>query len=57
MNYDNLLHIISQTTTDATGFTDDLLAGKEGKDPAQLVAELQTTINKTGPWWSSGLTR
>ena len=51
MNYNNLLQIISQTTTDATGFADDLLAGKEGKDPAQLVAELQTTIKKNSRMW------
>ena len=50
MNYDNLLHIISQTTTDATGFADDLLAGQEGNDPVQLVAELQLTINKIVEW-------
>ena len=31
--------------TDATGFADDLMAGKEGSDPAQLVQALQLVIN------------
>ena len=39
--------------TDATGFADDLLAGKEGNDPAQLVAKLQKTIAKIVEWGNS----
>ena len=53
MNYDNLLHIVNQMGTDATGFADDLLAGKEGDDPAQLVAELQKTVTKIVEWGNS----
>ena len=53
MNYDSLLQIISQTSIDATGFADDLLAGKEENDPEQLVVELQTTMNKVVEWGNS----
>ena len=48
MNYDKILEIIQQQRTDATGFADDLMAGKEGINLVQLVQELQLVINLAG---------
>ena len=50
MNYDTLLQLIIEAGIDATGFADDLLAGIEGNNPEQLVAELQTVLNNIVAW-------
>ena len=50
MNYDEILEIITQQQIDATGFADDLMAGKGGQNLVQLVQELQHAINLAVAW-------